>query len=160
MRSRKQVYELTSEDLEKCLVWEFASDEEGVEGQDEATVRPRPDLSATKGCPAGGFICAAQFCLVDKTILHGFVYAEHGARLGLTQPVIITNKGQVHFWFGAMKPKPNEILRSYAALGRSKETVFPISFRSVVEVEGKRIEGILPAFSYLEDDLKTVGEVC
>ena len=40
MPVRKQVYELTMQDLERFAVWEFALDEEGNEGQDEATVRP------------------------------------------------------------------------------------------------------------------------
>ncbi len=39
-RIRKQVYELTVDDLDRHPVWEFALDEEGEEGQDEATVRP------------------------------------------------------------------------------------------------------------------------
>jgi hypothetical protein len=39
-RVRKQVYDLTVADLEQHAVWEFALDEEGEEGQDEATIRP------------------------------------------------------------------------------------------------------------------------
>jgi hypothetical protein len=41
MKIRRQVYELTTEDFQANPVWEFASDEESEEGQDEATVRPR-----------------------------------------------------------------------------------------------------------------------
>jgi len=40
MRIRKQVHELTIEDLEAHPAWQFALDEEAEEGQDEATVRP------------------------------------------------------------------------------------------------------------------------
>jgi hypothetical protein len=40
MLIRKQVYDLRLEDFERHPVWEFALDEEGEEGQDEATVRP------------------------------------------------------------------------------------------------------------------------
>ena len=40
MKIRKQVYQLTLDDLERTPVWEFALDEEVEEGQDEATVRP------------------------------------------------------------------------------------------------------------------------
>src|SRR5205814_561097 len=40
MKIRKQVYNLTAADLSEHPVWEFAEDEEGTEGQDEATVRP------------------------------------------------------------------------------------------------------------------------
>jgi hypothetical protein len=38
MKTRKQVYDLTRENLSKFPIWEFALDEEGDEGQDEATV--------------------------------------------------------------------------------------------------------------------------
>jgi hypothetical protein len=37
---RKPVYDLTLADFDAARVWEFALDEEGVAGQDEATVRP------------------------------------------------------------------------------------------------------------------------
>jgi hypothetical protein len=40
MRIRKQACELTSQVFEPFSMWEFALDEEGEEGQDEATVRP------------------------------------------------------------------------------------------------------------------------
>lgn len=40
MRIRKQIYEITLEDLLQFPVWEFALDEEADEGQDESTVRP------------------------------------------------------------------------------------------------------------------------
>ena len=43
-RIRKQVYELRPEDFVTASIWEFALDEEGAPGQDEATVRPRADL--------------------------------------------------------------------------------------------------------------------
>jgi hypothetical protein len=41
MKIRKQVYELTTDDLELSPIWEFAADEEGEEGQDEATAPSR-----------------------------------------------------------------------------------------------------------------------
>jgi hypothetical protein len=40
MKIRKQVYDLTLDDLTRYPVWEYALDEEGEDGQDEATVRP------------------------------------------------------------------------------------------------------------------------
>ena len=40
LKTRKPVDELTVEDLHTFPVWEFATDEEGVEGRDETWVRP------------------------------------------------------------------------------------------------------------------------
>ena len=159
MRVRKQVYELTPDDLQKCPVWEFALDEEGEEGQDEATVRPRPELKAIADRSEGDLVCAAEFRLADDTVLNGYIYAQEETNLGAVQPVIVTRGGQVAFWHGVSKPDPDQIARAYAALGRAKEAVFPVSFRSAVEVEGKRMEGVVPAFLYREDDFRTVSEV-
>ena len=53
MKISKQVYNLTADDFSAYPVWEFASDEEGEEGQDEATVRPyslRDPLVLAPGC--------------------------------------------------------------------------------------------------------------
>ena len=44
-KKRKPVGDLTLSDLQAFPIWEYASDEEGVEGQDESWVRP---VAATK----------------------------------------------------------------------------------------------------------------
>lgn len=49
---RKQVTDLRPDDLAPYPIWEFALDEEGEEGQDEETVKPRPDLD--RADPAEG----------------------------------------------------------------------------------------------------------
>jgi len=76
---RKPVYELTLADLEAQPVWEFALDEEGVPGQDEATVRPY----ATNGQPVpegGMFVVRAAFTLAGSARRAGYLYirALHG----------------------------------------------------------------------------------
>lgn len=40
LATRKPIDDLTPEDIAAFPIWEFASDEEGVEGQDETWVRP------------------------------------------------------------------------------------------------------------------------
>src|SRR5215218_3072632 len=42
---RKQMTDLTIEDLSQGPVWEFAIEEEGEPGQNEETLRPRRDLT-------------------------------------------------------------------------------------------------------------------
>ncbi len=72
MKIRKQVYELTIEDLNRFPVWEFGLDEEGEEGQDEATVRPRK-IKEPLDPSEETFIVRAVFTLVDRTILTGYL---------------------------------------------------------------------------------------
>jgi hypothetical protein len=151
---RKQVYELTVADLQQTPVWEFALDEEGVEGQDEATVRPY----ASRGpldMPEGAFIVRARFDLADGTTVSGFLTPPgldtETFDLGIIQPVVVTRRGQVSFWHGIVTPKPQEIGESYSKLGKqSHQQVFPIRFESDVPLE-KPVSGKIPGFLVLED---------
>ena len=71
MKIRKQVYDLAVSDLENHPIWEFALDEEGEDGQDEATVRPWEGGEPLN--PADGmFVVRATFELADGTRLVGY----------------------------------------------------------------------------------------
>src|SRR5580765_5204572 len=95
-RIRKQVYELSLQDLHSSPVWEFALDEEGAEGQDEATVRPY-EISGPIDPAEGMFIIRAAFILRDGTKMVGYLTPpfQGDGTLGTLQPVIITKDGQV-----------------------------------------------------------------
>lgn len=68
---RKQVGDLRPGELARFPIWEFALDEEGAPGQDEETVRPRPDLTVAD--PADGlFIARARFIAKDGTRYVGY----------------------------------------------------------------------------------------
>jgi len=69
--TRRQVYELTLSDLEAVPVWEYASDEETIEGQDEATVRPCSDSLAKS--MDNSKVVRTIFTLADGTEFLGFV---------------------------------------------------------------------------------------
>jgi len=154
---RKQCYELTPSDLSSWPAWEFARDEEGESGQDEATVRPYAFSDALD--PADGmFIVAATFWLADGTTEHGFVTpAPSGTdNLGTIQPQIVTEKGQVGFWLGRCPP---DTKRAYETLGREAPSVFPIRFESTVPLIGPKVTGTLLGFLCLESDFKTVRTI-
>ncbi|WP_338462686.1 hypothetical protein VZH09_04710 [Synechococcus elongatus IITB7] len=133
---RKQVYELTADDLDQHAVWEFALDEEGEEGQDEATVRPyegNQPLNPTDGM----FIVRAHFLLVDGTRMQGYLTpsVQGNSSLGTLQQTIFTIEGRAPFWFGRLTPEPKQFAESYACLGKSSsQEVFPIQFESDVEL--------------------------
>ena len=70
---RKQVYDLTTADLNASPAWEFALDEETVPGQDEATVRPYE--IGNQPVPAGGmFVVRSTFTLANRAQLAGYLY--------------------------------------------------------------------------------------
>jgi hypothetical protein len=89
-RIRKQVGDLQPDDLARFPIWEFALDEEGEEGQDDETVKPAERL----------FVVRTKFISADGTRFEGYASPHEEAQLFYTQPTIVTEYGQVRFWFG------------------------------------------------------------
>lgn len=147
MKLRRQVYELTPKDLGDCPIWEFALDEEGEEGQDEATVRPwdgEPPLDPSDGM----FVVKASLMLADGTRYLGYLTppVQGDDSIGTVQPVIVTDQQQLMFWLGVVAPTPEFIQQAYALLGRKAEQVFPVRYASEVSLVGGAISGLLSGF--------------
>ncbi len=152
MKIRKQVYELKPHDLQDVAVWEFALDEEGEEGQDEATVRPVQSAGALD--PSDGmYIVRASFTLADGSQASGYLTpgVQGDESLGSVQPAVVTDTGQVSFWCGIIAPSRQHLDGCYKLLGKLPEHVFPLSFRSDVPLLGGQIEGTIPGFVVLKD---------
>jgi hypothetical protein len=146
-RIRKQVYNLTLEDLERFPVWVFALDEEGMPGQDEATVRPWEEaLPFDPG--EGGNIVRAHFWLADGTHAVGYLTAPVPgfSAIGDIQPAIITPRSQVSFWFGVLRPGPADVRDAYALLEKDRSQVFPVRYESAVEITTGPVAGVIEGF--------------
>ncbi len=153
MGIRKQVYEITPEDLNLHPIWEFAIDEEGEERQDEATVRPYESDLPLNACERM-FIVRANIWLADGTHLCGYLTPPVNGEfdLGTIQPAVVVREGQVSFWYGIITPEPRQIEASYARLGKtSASEVFPLRFESDVELVGGTVAGELLGFIVIED---------
>lgn len=151
MRVRKPINELTIADLSASPVWEYASDEESEDGQDETTVRPvnaalpiQPD--------DGPFQVRAVFTPADGSKMIGFltVSSVDLSDLGHTQPVIITDHGQVSFWLGGFAPDDYPTA-AYLTLGRTKATTFPIQVHADHGILTDDLEISIPGFLVLKD---------
>jgi len=152
---RKQVYELTVEDLARRPIWEFARDEEGLEGQDEATVRPY-DSRGPSDMPEGMSVVRAKFRFADGTLAIGDLTPPcseaEATDLGVLQPVVVTALGQVSFWYGTIAPKPKDVTSSYSTLGKhSRAQVFPLQFESDIPLAAGPVRGSISGFVVLED---------
>jgi hypothetical protein len=160
MRIRKQVYELTVEDFDQHPVWEFALDEEGEEGQDEATVRPI-QLTGPVNPADGMVVVKARFTLADGTLMAGYLTPPipHSGDLSSIQPQIITQRGQVSFWCGAFKPTSDQLAQNYGRLGRTAHQIFPLRFTSEIKIIGGPVTGILNGFLYRELTSERVYEI-
>jgi hypothetical protein len=152
VRARKQVYELTLEDLNKSPIWEFSLDQDGSAGQDDATVRPfvpTGPLDPTDRM----FVVRAIFTLADGSRMQGYFTPPVRGRdtIGALQPIIVTERGQVRFWCGTAAPDAKRLAQSYQLLGKDAGRVFPLRFESAVELIGGPAEGSVPGFLVLED---------
>jgi hypothetical protein len=152
MQIRKQVYDLGPTDLDYAPIWEYALDEEGVDGQDEATVRPF-DFNVSTDLSDGGFIVKARFTLADGSNMGGYLTPANSSDLdlGYVQPAIVTDKGQVSFWCGMVEPSQEYIDCSYAILGKRPADVFPLYFSSDIVLGGGPVVGSVPGFIVLLD---------
>lgn len=152
MKIRKQVYELTLEDLRTFPVWEFRLDEESDEGQDESTVRPYTESGPLD--PAERmFVVRAVFTLADGSRMEGYCSPplRGDDSIGILQPIIITDRGQVRFWCGTTTPDSKRLARSYEWLGKDARRIFPMQFESDVELVGSPVKGSVPGFLVLEN---------
>ncbi len=152
-RVRKQIYELTPDDLRKFPVWEFKLDQEGEAGQDECTVRPYTASGPLD--PADRmFVVRAIFTLADGSQMHGYCTPplRDNPSIGILQPIIVTDRGQVRFWCGTAAPDEKRLAHHYELLGKKEaRRVFPVRFESEVELVGGPISGSVPGFLVLED---------
>ncbi len=70
-------------------------------------------------------------------------------RSGIVQdPILLTEQGQVMFWFGAMVPSAGIIREAYAKLGRDVATVFPCRYSSAATLIGGPITGTVRGFMH------------
>jgi hypothetical protein len=152
VRVRKQVYDLTLDDLSRFPIWEFKLDEEGEEGGDESTVRPYT-ASGPLDPAERMFVVRAVFTLADGSRMQG--YSSPPLRgddsIGTLQPIIVTAHGQVRLWCGTAAPDLKRLTRSYGRLGKEARDVFPVQFESDVELAGGPVRGSMPGFLVLED---------
>jgi hypothetical protein len=71
LRTRKPANRLTLDDLEAFPIWEYADDEEGIEGQDETWVRPLRARLVPRG--RYSVTVAADFTTPNRRAFRGFV---------------------------------------------------------------------------------------
>ena len=142
---RKQVGELQLSDLHGCPVWEFALDEEGLDGQDEETVRPQPDIARVDP-RAGVFVVRAEFVAADGTAFEGFISPDERRHVAYVQPTIVADGRHIRFWFGIVAPAPAVLEASYRVLGKTPPELFPVRYHSLVDTTDGDVAGTLDGF--------------
>jgi len=145
---RKSVLELNEQDLRSYPIWEFCTDEEDVEGQDETTVRPS-SLSELEHEEPGSYILAADFSLACGLEISGYVYSGRANDFGCTQPNAIFKDSQINFYLGSLEylDDPEKLVSSKVVeLGLTAPQLFPLAFTTRKNIKGMPLTGNLPGF--------------
>ena len=151
-RMGKQVYELTLQDLNAFPIWEFKLHEGAEVRQDESTVWPCIEpvpLNITDRM----FVVRAVFTLADGSRMRGYLTpsGRGDTGVGVLQPIIVTERGQVRFWCGTTTPDAKRLARNYELLGKVARQIFPLQFESEVELAGGPARSGVPGFLVMED---------
>ena len=133
LRTRKPIDELTALDIETFPIWEFATHEEGAEGQDETWVRP---LKA-KRVPRHGysFQVAADFTTPSGLELVGIANVTTAGRVQIDTAVILTG-GRYIFVPDPTQSRPWRSLSEAFGLSAAKSA--PLSYTLRVPIEGRK----------------------
>ena len=146
-RIRKQCCDLTAQDFERFPIWEFALDEEGRPGQDEATVRP---ASVRRGAniAAGQFLVLGIFSFPNGRVRLGVLTAGGGSDVGATQPSLFLTDRLLNFYLGGLLPPKAELKRDARLLAAVCDKPFPIHYYSALRDRSGRpaVEGLLEGF--------------
>jgi hypothetical protein len=155
---RIQFDKFSLSDFEISPIWEFAIDEEGEEGQDETTLKPRLDIKFPD--PSEGLlIVECEFEANSGKKFRGFCSPSFDDSISSIQPYIVTDKQIIMFWFGIVQPDKKTKDGIYEALNETAESLFPIKFQSNLKLEdGQRIIGQIDGFMWmkLSDNIVTI----
>ena len=135
LKTRKPIDELKPEDLIAFPIWEFASDEEGDEEQDETWVRPHP--AKMMGPDLYALSVAADFLASSGQTFPGFVGVTTAGDLEFGHGVLLHENDHI-FVPSAEYPQAKKERKAVAAALRMKESqVFPLRYTLRVLLQGE-----------------------
>jgi hypothetical protein len=134
----KRLRDIAPADLRRCAVWRYEGD------LDDVAVLHATDRKELIEPSDEIFIVETQFVLANGAQHIGFCSPGEDDDIEALQPVIVTERGHVYFWFD--EPPSRESLRAqWELLGASHEEIFPVHFRCMVPVNGRYITGMIEA---------------
>ena len=151
-KTRKPAKDLTAADLMAFPVWEFALDEEGVEGQDESWVRPVP----SKSLPSRSYsqLVSTRFETASGRDFAGYLVVSPAR----STPTVLRHSGgamldaDTQLFLAKFDGPAREFVKRDSmthltkALKLEPAEIFPLAFELLVliEKEKKLRSGILP----------------
>jgi hypothetical protein len=139
--TRKPIDRLTADDLLVFPIWEYADDEENVEGRDETWVRPVDAKVVRKGM--WSLSVAADFCTRAGLTIPGFVAVTTAQQVEIGGGVLLhpgraarSPTGEKYVVVDVRTPTARTA--TARALGRTVRDVFPMVFRLRVHISREK----------------------
>ena len=134
-KTRKPVDQLRQIDLETFPVWEFASDEEGKEDQDETWVRP----VRAKQIPSDAYSLsvAARLTSPSGVEYQGIVWVSTAEGFEAVHAAIVTKEDYVFIPWPGMTGASKMASEAAKELGMKASELFPLTYRLAVPIEGE-----------------------
>ena len=129
-------------------------DEEDVEGQDEATVKPSLDREVP-GYSPGSYVVAADIHFADGTKASAYVYSAKPDDLGCLQPTVLLRGGQVNFWLGVLLEQ--DLSGNYALMEKTEDQVFPLSVNTRANINGAPLTATIDSFKGIDKSREVVS---
>lgn len=161
-RIRKPIDELTAADFDAHPCWEYATDEEDDDAQDETTVRPLP-LERLAGSTQQVFV-QAVFFFPNGRVRQGMVTLNAGDDVSGRQPALFGDKGLISFYNGSSRPSASALKRFVGEMKKFSAVPFPIRYVSALHgADGQPLAtGTLDGLYWLADwrtgDLRVESE--
>jgi hypothetical protein len=132
LAARKSIGDLTAEDLRQFPVWEWTSDEEGREGQDETFVRP-VRCRVLHLDPLLALHVASDFTAADGTTYEGYVSvtSDEIDDGGLFVP-------QGSLWIPYEWSPKSERKKFLRSLRSTEKRIYPLLYRLRVPFSGEK----------------------
>ena len=134
--SRKPINKITVQDLEVFPIWEFAADEEDIEGRDETWIRP----VKAKDVPPDAYSLsvAADYQTASGKVLTGIVGVTTAGGLEFGHGALLV-QGDYHFVPASDYWRGNDARKALAqALGMAEAQIFPLRFTLRVCLRGEK----------------------
>ena len=130
--TRKPIDRLTADDLLAFPIWEFATDEEDIEGRDETWVRPVDARTVRKGL--WSLSVAADFRTHSGTPIPGFVGVTTANGVELDHGVLLPDGQYVFVDVSDARGRAS----TARALALSEQETFPMTFTLRVHINREK----------------------
>jgi hypothetical protein len=137
LQTRKPIHKLRLTDLKDFPIWEFATDEEGDEDQDETCVRPVD--AVVVGVDLYSLSVAADFKTVSGKAMSGFVGVTTADTFEFGHGVILHERDYIFVPSSEYPYADNERKVAASMLNMDDALVFPLEFTLRVLIQGEKV---------------------